>query len=64
MKLNGVLVTLEADAAPQEGAAAFSAPGIRTLGEEADWRQNAELVFALDQGLRVGYRGFYECDIG
>lgn len=65
MKMNGVLVALEADGAPQEGAAAFSAPGItitvRRLGEEADWRQNAELVFELEQGLRVGYRGFYTC---
>jgi hypothetical protein len=65
MKLNGVLVTLEADGEPQEGAAAFSAPGtmvtVRPLGEAADWRQDAELVFELDQGLRVGYRGFYGC---
>jgi hypothetical protein len=65
MKLNGVLVALEADGEPQEGAAAFSAPGatvtVRPLGEAADWRQDAELVFELDQGLRVGYRGFYGC---
>lgn len=57
MKLNGVLVALEADGEPQAGGATFSAPGttitVRRLGEEADWRQNAELVFALDQGLRV-----------
>jgi hypothetical protein len=53
MKLNGVLVTLEADSDPGEGAATFAAPGTRVavlpLGEEADWRQNAELVFELDQ---------------
>jgi len=65
MKLNGVLINLEADSEPQDGAASFSAPGttvtVRQLGEEADWRQNAELVFELDQGLRVGYRGFYAC---
>ena len=34
---------------------------VRMLGDEAGWRQNAELVFALDQGLQVGYRGFYDC---
>ena len=65
MKLNGVLVALEADGDPQEGAARFAAPGttvtVRPLGEDADWRQNAELVFELDQGLSVGYRGFYGC---
>ncbi|MGM0562111.1 MAG: DUF305 domain-containing protein [Pseudomonadota bacterium] len=65
MKLNGVLIALEAAAEPQEGTATFSAPGttvtVRTLGDEADWRQKAELVFELDQGLSVGYRGFYNC---
>lgn len=67
MKLNGVLVALEANnSGPEGGAATYSAPGttvtIRQLGEQADWRQNAELVFELDQGLKVGYRGFYSCD--
>lgn len=65
MKLNGVLVTLEAAIESQEGAATFSAPGttvsVRTLADEADWRQEAELVFELDQGPSVGYRGFYDC---
>lgn len=65
MKLNGVLVGLEATGAPQNGAAEFSAPGatvsVRRLGDDADWRQNAELVFRLDRGLSVGYRGFYGC---
>ena len=65
LKLNGVLVTLEAEDDPQDGPTTFSAPGItvtlRGLGEEADWRQSAELVFALDQGLTVGYRGFSDC---
>lgn len=37
---------------------------LQTLGEEASWRENAELVFEPDQGLRVGYRGFYKCGIG
>lgn len=66
MKLNGVLVALQA--AGEEGAATFSAPGatvtVRPLGDEADWRQNAELVFELEQGLRVGYGGFYGCEPG
>ncbi|RDW14258.1 DUF305 domain-containing protein [Paracoccus thiocyanatus] len=66
IKLNGVLVALEAEGDPQEGAVTFSAPGstltVRRLGDEADWRQNAELVFELDQGLTVGYRGFYGCE--
>ena len=65
MKLNGVLVTLQASGDPQAGATAFSAPGttitVRPLGDDADWRANAELIFQLDQGLSVGYRGFYGC---
>lgn len=65
VKLNGVLVTLDTAGDPQSGTAEFSAPGttiaVRTLGDEADWRQNAELVFKIDQGLTVGYRGFYAC---
>lgn len=65
VKLNGVLVSLDAAGAPQDGAAAFSAPGMtvsmRPLGEDADWRQNAELVFRLDGGFEVGYRGFSIC---
>jgi hypothetical protein len=42
-----------------------SAPGtavsVRRLVDD-DWRQNAELAFRLDRGLRVGYRGFYGCE--
>jgi hypothetical protein len=64
MKLNGVLVSLEA-AGEMENGMEFTAPGttitVRTLGDEADWRQNADLVFKLDQGLTVGYRGFFDC---
>ncbi len=45
---------------------AFSAPGtrasVRSLGDEADWRENAQLVFELDQRLTVGYGGLYECE--
>ncbi len=68
VKLNGILVDLEAAGEPQEGAVTFSAPGttviVRPLGDEADWRQNAELVFELDQGFSVGYGGFYSCEAG
>ncbi|WCR09741.1 DUF305 domain-containing protein [Paracoccus stylophorae] len=68
MKLNGVLIALDAESGPQEGATTFSAPGttvtVRSLGDEADWRQNGELVFELDEGLSVGYRGFYGCEAG
>lgn len=55
MKLNDVLIDLDAAGDQQGPAAEFSAPGLavaaRTLGDEADWRQNAELVFELEQGL-------------
>ena len=65
IKLNGVLVTLGAAGDPQSGPAQFTAPGtsitVRPLGDDADWRANAELEFRLDQGLTVGYRGFYAC---
>jgi hypothetical protein len=64
-KLNGTLIALSASGERQEGLFAFEAPGtavvVRTLGDEADWRQNAELVFELDGGPRVGYRGFLSC---
>ena len=65
MKLNGVLVPLEAGDT-EDGAFVFSAGAatmtVRPLGEEADWRSDAELVFALEQGLTVGYRGFWACE--
>ena len=64
MKLNGVLVPLEAGA-ETDGGLEFTSQGVtmtvRPLGDEADWRSDAELVFELDQGLTVGYRGFYDC---
>src|SRR3546814_14301479 len=63
VRLNGVLITLGTSGDPQTGTAEFSAPGttitVRALGEDADWRANAELVFRLEQGLTVGYGGFY-----
>ena len=67
MKLNGVLIDLEAVGdADDEATVRFSAPRttitVRRLGDEADWRADATLMFELDQGLSVGYRGFYRCD--
>jgi hypothetical protein len=66
MKLNGVLVALEGAGDADAGGVEFSTPGtaitVRPLGDEADWRSDAELVFELDQGLTVGYRGFYKCE--
>jgi hypothetical protein len=68
VKLNGILLNLDVNDAPQNGAARFSARGTRIsvqpLGEQADWRGNAELIFELDRGLTVGYRGFYACETG
>jgi hypothetical protein len=60
MKLNGVLVPLErsGDGTFAAGEASVS---VRPLGEEADWRSDAELVFRLERGLSVGYRGFWTC---
>lgn len=64
IKLNGVLIALQA--ATDAGTGTFSAPGITVnvaeLGDAADWRADAERVFELDQGLSVGYRGFFRCD--
>lgn len=69
VKLNGVLIDLDAAGDQQEPVAEFSTPGlavtVRPLGEdEEDWRQEAELVFELEQGRAAGYRGFYECEAG
>jgi hypothetical protein len=65
MKLNGVLVPLQAGDATESGAR-FTAAGVtmtvQPLGEDADWRSNADLIFALDQGLTIGYRGFWDCE--
>ena len=65
IKMNGVLVSMDGQSA-SGGEAEFSTDGavarVRSLGDDADWRANAELVFTLDAGLTVGYRGFYNCD--
>ncbi len=64
LKLNGVLVTLEAEG-DVSGGATFTAPGarvaIRPLGDEAGWRADAEMVLALERGPTIGYRGFWSC---
>ncbi|GGL67368.1 hypothetical protein [Wenxinia marina] len=61
MLLNGVLVPLEG-----QGDLAFAADGVSMtvtpLGADADWRSDAELVFALQDVPTVGYRGFWSCD--
>jgi hypothetical protein len=63
MKLNGVLIELEGEGQTSTGTLAFSTPGVSMrVNRLADgFRDNAELIFALDQGLTVGYRGFYDC---
>ncbi len=68
MELNGVIVPLEARADAASGDATFEAEGVAITvhalsDDEADtWgRLNAELLFQLDEGLTVGYRGFFSC---
>ncbi|EAR51352.1 hypothetical protein OG2516_15349 [Oceanicola granulosus HTCC2516] len=60
MKLNGVIVGLE-----ESGEGDFATDGarvaVRLLGDEANWRSNAALTFELEEGLSVGYRGFFDC---
>jgi hypothetical protein len=61
MKLNGVLLSLNesGDGVFLSGNASVS---VRLLGDDADWRSNANLVFRLArQRLTVGYRGFWTC---
>lgn len=61
IKLNGVIIPLES-----QGEGIYGAPGITMTirdVDDADWRGGAELVFALERGLTVGYRGFYDCSL-
>lgn len=64
-KLNGVIIPLDASPAQQDTASGWTADGltmtVRSLDEDADWRSDAELVFSLEPGLTVGYRGFWSC---
>jgi hypothetical protein len=73
MKLSGKLVPLQSEAGGDLAAGAtMTAEGVRmavrplrddeTLLGDGFERADAELVFQLDQGLTVGYRGFYSCD--
>ena len=67
VKLNGVLLDLEVNDEPQNGAARFSTRGTRirpTPRRPGRLAGKAELVFELDPGLTVGYRGFYDCETG
>lgn len=60
MKLNGVLLALDRQ---EEGVYATGGAtiAVRPLGDDADWRANADLLFRLEQGVEVGYRGFWSC---
>ena len=66
VNLNGIIVAVEGSAAAREAEGRWGADGltmtVRPLGDQADWRSNAELRFALQQGPTVGYRGFWACD--
>lgn len=77
MKLNGKLVLLrsrsEGGFEALLGGPVMAADGVSMsvmpVADE-DWdvedgmrRRKADLVFELDQGLTVGYRGFYACDV-
>lgn len=66
MKLNGVLLPLKSTGTTENAAVKqYAAPGVtmtvQPLGDESELRSDAELVFALEQGLTVGYRGFWAC---
>lgn len=63
MKLNGVLIALEGKGQSSESVLELSASGVTMrVNRLADgFRDNAELIFSLDMGLTVGYRGFYDC---
>jgi len=64
MNLNGVIVPLERGETATDRV--WGAPGITmTIRHvvKGDWRGGAELIFALEQGPTVGYRGFYDCGI-
>ncbi|MCK5859101.1 DUF305 domain-containing protein [Abyssibacter sp.] len=66
MKVNGTLIRLAATPGAENErryATRGASVAVSPLPRDArDWRQNAELSFTLDQGLSVGYRGFWTCD--
>lgn len=60
-QLNGVILPLDV-----QGEGVYGTAGITmTLKEvpDANWRGDTELIFALDDGPTVGYRGFHDCDL-
>lgn len=65
MKLNGVLLSVAASSGAGEIGGEWRADGILVKvspqGEDADWRSDAELVFQMQSGPTVGYRGFWSC---
>jgi hypothetical protein len=61
-----IIAAQRREIAGSDDGGSFSAPGVAMTvrsfeGDGASWRSNAERVFALDAGLRVGYRGFFAC---
>lgn len=66
MKVNGVIVPLETGGEMAADETVLQTTGVtmrvRPLGEQSDWRSDAELVFALERGPTVGYRGFFGCE--
>lgn len=69
MKLNGVIIPLQAQTETDAPGGTWRADGLSMRvaplpEEEMDWRSNTELVFTLEQGLSAGYRGFWSCATG
>ncbi|MGE0746418.1 MAG: hypothetical protein AB7K86_14270 [Rhodospirillales bacterium] len=62
VELNGIIVRVEGAAAAPEAEGSWRSEGltmtVRPLGEQADWRADAELIFALERGPSIGCRGF------
>ena len=63
MKLNGVIIALERQDGDESHL--YGAPGVtmelRSV-EGGTWRGDTELIFALERGPEVGYRGFHDCE--
>ena len=66
MKLNGVLIPMKSANQSTNTQRSYSSDGItvsvRILGDDSDWRSDAELTFALENGPATGYRGFFTCE--
>ena len=65
MKLNGVIIPLQAGGESNNARRSYAAEGVtmtvRMLGDEGDWRADAQLAFAMQPGPQTGYRGFFTC---